>query len=91
MLDIPAHLEFLDRTYKERPEHITYMYQKVFGPPDGEFVLVDLMDRFFEFKPTSNDRESGAQAVLIHIKNMVRGQIDDSRYTPTKEEIPHAE
>jgi hypothetical protein len=78
-IDIPAHLDFIDKCYKQTPEHITYLYQKTFGPPDGELVLVDLMDRFFEFKPTMSDREAGAQAVLIHIKNMIRGQIDTSK------------
>ena len=89
MLDIPSHLDNLDKLRKERPEHITYTYQKVFGMPEGELVLIDLMDRFFEFKPTMSDRESGAQAVLIYIKNTILGQVDTSKFEP-KEMQDHA-
>lgn len=91
MLDIPSHLDHLDKYRKENPEYITQTYQKIFGMPEGELVLIDLMDRFFEFKPVMNDRESGAQAVLIYIKNTILGQVDMSKYEPPKEEIHHAQ
>lgn len=71
--DIPSHLDRLDDLRKNRPDQITFTYQKFFSTPEGELILVDLMDRFFEFKPTANDRESGSQAVIIYIKNRLLG------------------
>lgn len=51
----------------------TMIYLKVFNNPEAEMVLTDLMDHFFEFKPTSNDHEAGSQAVIIYIKNRLLG------------------
>lgn len=81
-IDINSQLDNLDKYRKTDPEYITYCYQKMFGLPEGALVLIDLMDRFFEFKPTNNDRESGAQAVLIHVKNTILGQVDFSQFEP---------
>ncbi len=85
MLNIPSHLDLLDKHRKENPGNITYTYQKFFGSPEGELILIDLMDRFFEFKPVMNDREAGAQAVLIYIKNTILGTVDTTWYEPQKE------
>lgn len=73
MLNIVANAERLDELRAKNPEAITLTYQKIFSMPEGELILVDLMDLFFEFKPTSNDREAGAQAVIIYIKNRLLG------------------
>lgn len=86
MLDINSALDNLDKYRKNDPEYITYCYQKMFGLPEGNLVLIDLMDKFFEFKPTTNDRESGAQAVLIHIKNTILGQVDMSQFEPPQQQ-----
>ncbi len=85
MLDIPSHLERLDKLRSEQPEHITYTYQKVFGSPEGELILIDLLDRFFEFKKPMNMEEVGSQAVTIYIKNMILGKIDTSWFKPPQE------
>lgn len=86
-LDIPALLDLLDKTRKSNPENITQAYQNMFSTPDGRMALVDLMDRFFEFQKTSNDQESGAQSVLIYIKNTAMlGKIDTSWYEPPPQE-----
>jgi hypothetical protein len=61
------------------------------GLPEGEMILIDLMDRFFEFKKPENMTEVGSQAVLIYIKNMVLGKIDTTWYEPKQEESPNAE
>lgn len=92
MHDIPAHLDLLDKYRKENPEAITQAYQNQFASPDGKLILIDLMDKFFEFCPTMNDRESGAQGVLIYIKNKILGKHDYSQFEPPqKEENPNAE
>lgn len=77
MVDPLPLLEQLDIIRSTKPEQLTHMYQKLFGgTTDGQMVLVDLMEQFFEFKPTSNDREAGSQAVLIYIKNRLLGITD---------------
>lgn len=73
MFNIPGNLENLDKLKRDDPERITSTYQKVFGMPEGELVLIDLMDRFFEFKPVNNMTEAGAQSVIIYIKNRLLG------------------
>lgn len=93
-LDIPAMLDQLDKQRKNNPEYVTQAYQNIFSTPDGRLALIDLMDRFFEFQKTSNDQESGAQSVLIYIKNTaILGKIDTSWYEPPpqEQEKPHAE
>ena len=70
MLNPLALLEKLDELSDEQ---VTQLYQKVFQSIESELVLVDLMDRFFEFKKTSNDHEAGSQAVIIYIKNRLLG------------------
>lgn len=91
LLDIPALLDLLDKHRKENPGQITYTYQKLFGSPEGNLVLIDLMDRFFEFKKPANMEEVGAQAVLIYIKNTMRGVVDSTWYEPPKEEQTHVD
>lgn len=73
MLNIPTAIENLDKIRESEPEKITYTYQKLFASPEGELILIDLMDKFFEFKPTSNSNEAGAQGVIIYIKNRILG------------------
>ena len=85
MLDIPSHLDLLDKYRKERPEHITYTYQKVFGMPEGELVLIDLMERFFEFNKPNSMEEVGSQAVVMYIKNNILGKVDTTWFEPTPE------
>lgn len=63
----------------------THLYLKLFNTPEGELILVDLMDRFFEFKPTSNQQESGSQAVIIYIKNRLLGIAEESVQTQGEE------
>jgi hypothetical protein len=89
--DIPALLDLLDKHRKENPGQITYTYQKLFGSSEGNLILIDLMDRFFEFKKPSNMEEVGAQAVLIYVKNTMRGVIDTTWYEPPKEESNNAD
>lgn len=72
-LNLPPMLEKLDELRDQRDEEITYLYQKLFSTEDGKMVLVDLMDLFFEFKPTTTEHEAGSQAVIIYIKNRVIG------------------
>lgn len=86
MLDIPAHLDLLDKYRKENPEALTQAYQNQFSTPDGKLILIDLMDKFFEFTPTMNDRESGAQGVLIYVKNKILGKHDYSQVEPPQRE-----
>lgn len=64
----------------------THMYMKLFNSPEGELVIVDLMDRFFEFKPTSNPQEAGSQAVIIYIKNRLLGIAEEPSPQPEGEE-----
>lgn len=66
-------LDNLDKMREENPEFITQTYQKMFGMPEGQLILMDLMDKFFEFRPTSNNSEAGAQGVIIYIKNRIYG------------------
>lgn len=66
-------IPILERLDRMTDEEKTRSYLNLFSTPEGETVLVDLMDRFFEFKPTSNDREAGSQAVIIYIKNRLLG------------------
>ncbi len=66
-------LDLLDKLREEEPEKITLTYQKLFNMPEGELILADLMDHFFEFRPTSTDHEAGSQAVIIYIKNRILG------------------
>lgn len=73
MLNMAGALENLDHIRDQEPEKLTYTYQKFFATPEGELILIDLMDQFFEFKPTTNDHEAGAQAVIIYIKNRLLG------------------
>ena len=47
------------------------IYQNVFNTDEGQLVLEDLKGRFFEYAPVRDMTQAGAQAVLIHIKNMV--------------------
>lgn len=70
MLNPIATLEKLDTLSDEQ---VMMLYQKVFQGLDGELVIIDLLDRYFEFRPTSNDREAGSQAVIIYIKNRLLG------------------
>lgn len=70
MLNPLATLEKLDSLTDEQ---VMLLYQKVFQGLDAELVIADLMDRYFEFRPTSNDREAGSQAVIIYIKNRLLG------------------
>lgn len=86
MIDIPAHLDLLDKHRKESPEAITQAYQNQFSTPDGKLILIDLMDKFFEFKPTKDVGEAGAQGVLIYIKNKILGKHDYSEYEPKNPE-----
>lgn len=74
-------LDSLDKMRAENPEFITHTYQKMFGMPEGELILMDLMDKFFEFKPTSNDNEAGAQSVIIYIKNRIYGVTEPKQST----------
>lgn len=78
-------LEKLDELRAQRPHEITNLYQKLFNTEDGKIVIVDLMDKFFEFKPTANDHEAGSQAVIIYIKNRVLG-VTEAPEQPTGEE-----
>lgn len=73
MNDMISRLDKLDELRQTNPQQLTQMYLNLFSTPDGQMVLTDLMDLFFEFKPTSNDRESGSQAVIIYIKNKLLG------------------
>lgn len=86
MLNIPSLLEKLDDIKDNDPSILTSTYMKVFNMPEGELILVDLMDRFFEFKPTTNDNDAGAQAVIIYIKNRLLGVTETKR---KQEEIPN--
>lgn len=90
LLDEQALLDLLDKYRKENPGHITYTYQKMFGSPEGQLILIDLLERFFEFKKPANMEEVGAQAVTIYIKNTIRGVIDTTWYEPPKEEQSNA-
>lgn len=74
--NIPDHLDHLDRIRDTEPEKITHTYQKMFSTPEGELILIDLMDKFFEFSPVTNDHEAGSQAVLIYIKNRILGVVE---------------
>lgn len=85
--DIPALLNRLDTIKKTNPEHLTFTYQKLFTTPEGELILMDLMDRFFEFKPTVNDREAGSQAVVIYIKNRLLGVTEPPEGPPGEEHV----
>jgi hypothetical protein len=77
-------LEKLDELRANSPDQITFIYQKFFGMPEGEMILVDLMDHFFEFKPTNTPFEAGEQAVVIYIKNRLLGVTEvPERITPT--------
>lgn len=87
MLNVPALLDQLDKINEQEPERVTHTYQKFFTMPEGELILIDLMDRFFEFRPTTNDNEAGAQAVIIYIKNRILG-VTEPKQRPT-EEIPN--
>lgn len=73
MNDIIPRLEKLDVMRESDPQQITQLYLNIFTTPDGQMVLTDLMDHFFEFKPTSNDHEAGCHAVIIYIKNRLLG------------------
>lgn len=66
-------IALLDKLDTLSDEQIMMLYQKVFGNLEGELVLIDLLDKYFEFRPTSNDREAGSQAVIIYIKNRLLG------------------
>lgn len=66
-------LPLIDRLDEMKDSEVTMLYNKVFNVPEGDLVLADLMDRFFEFKRTTNDHEAGSQAVLIYIKNRLLG------------------
>lgn len=79
MLNMQENLENLDKLRDHEPEKITRTYQNLFTTPEGELILIDLMDNFFEFKPTKNDHEAGAQAVIIYIKNRILGVTEDKR------------
>lgn len=84
----PPILENLDKLRKEDPHQITFTYQKFFSMPEGELILADLMDHFFEFRPTKNDHEAGAQAVIIYIKNRLLGVTElPERVQPTEGDI----
>lgn len=63
----------LDNIRNERDHEMVGYYQKVFSTPEGEIVLVDLMMRFGEFKPSFNKMETGQHSVLIYIKNRLLG------------------
>lgn len=81
-------LEKLDVMREEAPDQITFMYQKFFGMPEGEMILVDMMDHFFEFKPTNTPFEAGQQSVLIYIKNRLLGVTEvPGKVIPKPEEI----
>lgn len=73
MIDPLPILQKIDEIREQRPEELVTYYRKVFGTPEGEIVLVDLMDNFFEFKPTFSDMQSGSRAVIVHIKNQLLG------------------
>ncbi len=79
--DIPPLLDRLDKLRKESPEHITFTYQKMFTMPEGQLILIDLMDKFCEFRPTANDKEAGAQGVIIYIKNKLLGVVEAPEQT----------
>lgn len=79
-------LPILERLDRMTDQEKTYTYLKIFSTPEGELVLVDLLDRFFEFKPTSNDREAGSQAVIIYIKNRLLGIAEPESAPNTGEE-----
>lgn len=73
MLNTLAIINKLDDINNNSPQDLVAMYQKVFGDVEGEIVLIDLMMRFGEFKPSVNQFEAGNQAVLIYIKNRMLG------------------
>lgn len=77
-------LDKIDQIRNERPQELVTYYRKVFGTPEGEIVLVDLMDHFFEFRPTVNDMQAGSRAVIVHIKNQLLG----ITHQPLGKEIP---
>lgn len=64
----------------------TMLYMKLFNTPEGELILVDLMEKFFEFKPTSNQQEAGSQAVIIYIKNRLLGIAEEEQPQQTEGE-----
>lgn len=76
MLNAMALLQRLDEIQANSPQDLIGMYQKVFGDVEGEIVLMDLMQRFGEFKPSLNMFEAGNQAVLIYIKNRMLGIVE---------------
>lgn len=78
-------MPILDRLDTMTDQEKTQIYLKHFGTPEGEIILVDLMDRFFEFRPTSNDREAGSQAVIIYIKNRLLGIAEPEAQQPGEE------
>lgn len=57
------------------------LYHRHFTSPDGAVVLEDLKARFFEYVPVSDMNQAGAQAVLLHIKNMVEPMPKDDNET----------
>lgn len=66
----------LDEIRNDRPEELANLYQKVFSTVEGELILVDMMERFGEFKPSKDLFEAGNQAVLIYIKNRMLGIVE---------------
>lgn len=85
MNDLVARLDKLDELRKNEPQTITQLYLNLFTTVDGQMVLTDLMDHFFEFKPTSNDHEAGSQAVIIYIKNRLLGVTEQINHLPQGE------
>lgn len=79
-------LPILERLDTMTDAQKTMLYMKHFSNPEGEMIIVDLMDHFFEFKPTSNDREAGSQAVIIYIKNRLLGIAEQESAPNTGEE-----
>ena len=54
------------------------VYKNVFESDGGQLVLEDLKARFFEYYPVQDMTQAGAQAVLIHIKNMITPLVEDA-------------
>lgn len=63
----------IEEISNERPHELIGYYQKVFSTPEGEIVLVDLMQRFGEFRPNFTKVEAGQNSVVIYIKNRLLG------------------
>lgn len=70
MLNIIGTLQALDNMTDEEK---TQLYLKHFSNVEGQKILVDLMDRFCEFKPAITPFDAGGQAVIIYIKNRLLG------------------